>query len=239
LFDLAVSTYAGFSLAVEFVLGAFSAFALSEKGTLIAMTSQILHLMGAAAGFAVGVAMLKWRWVDCENWDLFSIMKDRHLMTREQLAQEALTSEEGQQKLAAHRQNLQSQFRNHLSAGEAEAALGVHRRAQIQFGADWQLGEEEHIQLITSLQKRQKWDDVAQGMAEYLRFHTKRAPLVRLGLAQILLERLGRPGQALKVLGKLDPQTLPPPRLPIFNRLREQAERQAAEDPYEIAADDW
>src|SRR5437868_1590737 len=71
-FDLPVATYASFSIGIEVLLGFMSAVAASAEGTFIAMTSQVLHLMGAATGFGIGVAMLRWKWVDCENWDLFS-----------------------------------------------------------------------------------------------------------------------------------------------------------------------
>jgi membrane associated rhomboid family serine protease len=237
--DLPVVTYAGISLAIEFLLGAMSFLALSEKGSLIAMTSQILHLMGAASGFVVGVAMLQWRWVDCENWDLFSVMKERHLKSRDELAKEALSSEEGQKKLADHRVNLQTQLRNYLAAGEAAAALAVHRRAKIQFGANWEIGEQEHIQLISGLQKAQKWDDAVQMMGEYLQTRHERAHLVRLALAQLLVERLGRPKQALKVLGKLDPKSIAPKQQAVYNRLVERAKKDAEDDPFEVTTDDW
>ncbi|MCA9228588.1 MAG: rhomboid family intramembrane serine protease [Planctomycetales bacterium] len=39
--------------------------------------SQILHLMGAAAGFAVGFYMLKKKMVDCEGWDLLNVWAGR------------------------------------------------------------------------------------------------------------------------------------------------------------------
>jgi membrane associated rhomboid family serine protease len=237
--DLPVVTYAGISLAIEFLLGAMSFLALSEKGSLIAMTSQILHLMGAASGFVVGVAMLKWRWVDCENWDLFSVMKERHLKSRDELAKEALSSDEGQKKLADHRVNLQTHLRNYLAAGEAAAALAVHRRAKIQFGANWEIGEQEHIQLISGLQKAEKWDDAVQMMGEYLQTRHERAHLVRLALAQLLVERLGRPKQALKVLSKLDPKSIAPKQQAVYNRLVERAKKDAEDDPFEVTADDW
>ena len=147
------------------------------------MTSQILHLMGAAFGFALAVAMLKLRWVDCENWDLFSVWKGRHAMTREQLAEEALTSKEGQAKLASHQEVMQNQLRSYLAANEPAAALAVHRRGKLQFGAKWDISVDDHIQIINGLRKVQKWDDAAQTMVEYLKTRTERAPLVRLALA--------------------------------------------------------
>lgn len=39
------------------------------------MGSAMGHLVGACWGFGIGIALLKLRWVDCENWDLFAIWK--------------------------------------------------------------------------------------------------------------------------------------------------------------------
>ena len=41
------------------------------------MGSAVGHLVGAFFGAAVGVAMLKLDWVDCENWDLFALWGGR------------------------------------------------------------------------------------------------------------------------------------------------------------------
>jgi membrane associated rhomboid family serine protease len=237
--EISVMSYALFSVGVQVVMAAVIFTVMSAKGTFIAMTSQVLHLMGAACGLAVGVVMLKRGWVDCENWDLFSVMQNRHTMSREQLAQEALNSEEGKARKHAHRNTMQAEFLKHLSSGEAAAALAVHRRGGIQFGKDWQVGEKEHVQLISGLRKAEKWDDSVQTMVEYLQTYAERAPLIRLALAQMLVEHMSRPGQALKVLSKLDPQTLAPHQQAVLARVRERAKKEAAEDPFEISAEDW
>ena len=52
--------------------------------TKMAMSSEVLHLIGAAAGFAVAIGMLKRGLVDCENWDIFSVWAGRHTMTPEE-----------------------------------------------------------------------------------------------------------------------------------------------------------
>src|SRR5213078_2299088 len=132
---------------------------MSSMGTLLAMTSQILHLMGAATGFAIGTAMVKWKWVDCENWDLYSVMQGRHAMTREQLAEEELNSEEGKTRLASLQQQMQGKLHQYLTTGEAQAALTLHRRGRHQFGSNWEITEEDHVQLISALRKTEQWND--------------------------------------------------------------------------------
>lgn len=47
-----------------------------------ALSSAALHATGALIGFAVGVAFLSLRWVDCEGWDLFSVLAGEEAKAR-------------------------------------------------------------------------------------------------------------------------------------------------------------
>ena len=51
---------------------------VSALGVENAMGSALLHVTGATVGFAAGVLLLKRGWVDCENWDLFAVLKGTH-----------------------------------------------------------------------------------------------------------------------------------------------------------------
>jgi membrane associated rhomboid family serine protease len=241
IFDVTVYNYGIFCVIVEAIMGLihFTIAASQEEADLLTfMCSAVLHMMGGAAGFGVGVLMLRQGWVDCENWDLFSVWKDRHVLTREQLAEERMNSEEGQRKLASARENMAGQFRNYMKADEPAAALAVHRRGKLQF-ADWRLPEPEHVQLISALRKAQLWDDTVLTMVEYLKTYSERAALVRLALAQLLVEQLSRPLQGLKVMARLDPKQLPPPQQQKLAALRERATVEAEDDPFEATVDDW
>jgi hypothetical protein len=200
---------------------------------------MMIQLCGALTGFGIGVALHRLKWVDCEGWDLFSVMQGKHTRTRDEIAAEALTSEEAKAKIATHFERMHEQFRNYLVAGEAGAALAVHRRGRLQFGTNWQITEQEHVHLISGLRKSQKWDDAVQIMVEYLHTFTDRAPLIRLALGQLLLEQLSRPNQAFKVLRRLDPQLLPPAQRPVLERLMARAQAEGAEDPFEATVEDW
>src|SRR5438309_1488013 len=131
------------------------------------------------------------------------------------------------------RRNLRQYFDRHRSAARH------HHRDHQQFGAGWKPPEEDQIQLIAGLRKAQHWDDAVQTMVEYLKTPQSRAPFVRLALAQVLVEQLGRPRQALKVLARLDPKALPASHQATFTRLKQRAQQAAEEDPFEITADDW
>ena len=59
------------------------------------MTSEALHLLGAAVGFGLGIIMLKKGWVDCENWDLLSVLAGRHRAADQQHAIRVVFEGEG------------------------------------------------------------------------------------------------------------------------------------------------
>ena len=42
------------------------------------VTSEVGHLTGAIVGAGLGILFVKRQWVDCENWDLFSIISGQH-----------------------------------------------------------------------------------------------------------------------------------------------------------------
>jgi hypothetical protein len=238
-FELPVATYASISIGIQLVLGVLSIATMSAMGTFVVMTSQILHLMGAATGFVIGAAMVKWKWVDCENWDLFSVWKGRNMMTREQLAEEQLSSEEGKAKLASLQDQMQLKIREFLAGGGAGAALALHRRGKKQFGSAWQLKEEDHVELISGLRKGQQWNDAVEIMVEYLKTPRPREAVVRLALAQALIERLGRPRQALKVLARVDSKALSETQRATLSKLTARAQQAAEEDPFEVAGEEW
>jgi membrane associated rhomboid family serine protease len=68
-FDLTIRTFALIYLGLELLALALNNFAMS---------SELIHLLGAVFGLIVGVGMLKLNWVDCENWDVFSVFRGDH-----------------------------------------------------------------------------------------------------------------------------------------------------------------
>jgi len=50
----------------------------SMLGLRYAVSSAFLHMVGAIVGGAAGVFLLKKGWVDCENWDLFAVLRGTH-----------------------------------------------------------------------------------------------------------------------------------------------------------------
>ncbi len=69
IFENSIVAFAGFYFGSQMLMAGLVDFAMS---------SAVIHLLGAATGFGVGVLMLKMNWVDCENWDLFAVMAGTH-----------------------------------------------------------------------------------------------------------------------------------------------------------------
>jgi len=95
------------------------------------------------------------------------------------------------------------------------------------------------VELISGLRKGQQWNDAVEIMVEYLKAPQPREAVVRLALAQALIERLDRPRQALKVLARIDSKALSETQRATLSKLSERALRAVEEDPFEVAAEDW
>jgi membrane associated rhomboid family serine protease len=65
----------GFYYIAEQIMIAVFLLSILGFGFAMFLLSQAGHLLGASLGFAIAALMLKWKMVDCENWDLFAVWK--------------------------------------------------------------------------------------------------------------------------------------------------------------------
>src|SRR5262249_44199494 len=73
----------------------------------------------------------------------------------------------------------------------------------------WRPPEPDWRTLIESLLEQSLWDDSVAVMRDYIRELDNPSPRVRLKLAQILIQKLGRPLRALRILDELPEDSLP------------------------------
>jgi membrane associated rhomboid family serine protease len=200
--------------------------------------SEVLHLMGALVGAAVGIVLLKQKLVDCEDWDAFSLYQGKHLRTRDEIEAEYLQSAESQEKIQSARDNLLQQIRTYSANGETMAAWAAYKRGLNQFPG-FKLEENDLLGIIAGLRKAGLWDETITLMVTFLRTFPQRDGAVRLALAQLLMEKKQRGLQAYKVLQKVDKSKLDPRQQPLLDRFAVQARAMADDDPYEVAPEDW
>jgi membrane associated rhomboid family serine protease len=232
-FDVRVSVLVGLYLLLQAVFFFFGG---------LRMGSEVLHLVGAAVGFPLGVWLLKAGYVDCEGWDLFSVRAGRHLMTEEERIQEELASPEHRQQVQEERTQTQiralDDIRNAVRDGHLQLAVKANEHMSRKLPG-WALPESDLLALIQALHQNKMWADSISPMAEYLAHYSEKAAAVRLKLGQILVVDQHRPAQALKVLRKLDEAGLDARHRELLAKLCARAEQLHEEDPYELADKDW
>lgn len=167
---------------------------------------SFLHLLGAVMGAALGIVLLKRKQVDCERWDLFTVLRGEQGRpiseeivppTTEQLASQAeRRGEEAKRKLLAY-----------LAIEQAPQALLVYRKIR-DFKWPVQLSQKEQFKLLAGLDHHKQWADAAPLMASYIEDFPDGSEAVRLRLAQICLVELERPQRTLELLKPLDPTQL-------------------------------
>lgn len=236
-FEAPVYTVAAILVLMELGVSIFSLGHIHQGNFALAITSSTLHLMGAALGFAVGIVMLKMKWVDCENWDIFSVRAEKHRGDRDRdMNVEAelkriknapvIPTMSPESALAAIREKIASR-----SPGEALMLRKEARRGLL----DWELPEAELLQLSDMAMKQQRWPDVADLWSGYLAKYSSRAAAIRVRLAGIYVEHLKSARKALKLLDEVPAEHLAGGERKLYDRIRANVEKEIEDDPYALS----
>ena len=178
----------------------------------MAMSSEVLHLIGAGVGFPIAILMLKRGLVDCEHWDIFSVWAGRHTMTPEEReAADAARRASGNRTTAdrCRPRRCSEEIREILGGGQPLLAVRAHQRLSRELPG-WVLPRPDLWNLIQALQAQKLWAESVSPMEEYLAHYSEQAAVVRLRLAQVLLAaRNARTGRS-----RCWPRSTPPPWTP-------------------------
>jgi membrane associated rhomboid family serine protease len=217
--------YIGFDVLTAGLSGVLMA-NVSNISTSVIVALVLHRSAGALLGIVLAIALLKLGLVDCENWDIFAVLQGRQGKTKKQARKGKLARRFVSAAYAsAPKETARSRpkpkgikrpptsivdpatealrtFRQHLDLGEVEAALAVYKKAS-KSRPDWQLSEADCRDLAKALLEQQAWEEAAAVMRDHIRRAFEPSPRIRLKLAQILIQKLARPLQALKVLEEL------------------------------------
>src|SRR5439155_24854882 len=128
--------------------------------------------------------------------------------------------------------------RKHREIGEVKAALAVYTKSSSSL-AGWQPPEPDWRDLIEGLVDQSLWNDAVRVMRDYVGKLPEPSPRVRLKLAQILIQKLDRPLQALKVLDQVPEGSLPDALEAMRSQLARRAEAMQEEGPLELEDEMW
>jgi len=211
-FSVKISTMVGIAVTLQVLV-----LILSGGG----ISSELLHLAGAAVGLIVGLTVLKMKLVDCEYWDIFSVLSGKNVMQDDERRKLEANKPENIKRWTEKRQK-----RQNLLAEEIELALHnqtplpgfiIAQRKEREF-TNWTLPQELHLKMIQQLLGGKHWTEAITSMRQYLERHEKQSAFVRLMLAQALLTQ-NKPSAAMKVLNDISQEGLGPEKLSAIPKI--------------------
>lgn len=199
------------------------------------MSSSLLHLSGVIWGLLLGTFMIKAGWVDCEGWDIFSLVRKRAELDRSWKARtkrldrnrendrparnlvidnRARPGETPQERSARQLHRLH----HAIAAGDSLGIETAFRDWIHTFPAGVSPPRIELMEIIRALQTRKLHDASVPPMRVLCRYYPEGAERVRLKLASILVRQMSRPTEARRHLQQIAPGSLDP----ALDRLRQQ-----------------
>ncbi len=201
------------------------------------------HLIGAALGAGVGYWMLKHDLVDCEGWDLLTLLKRGKPRTevilncdvRNEAYLALHTRRRGEWSGLRRPKNMEQPFVEAVTAGNMLQAEETH--------GQFTTFRPQPTQRLRQLEKRLCQFLIADGefqtAAKHIRTFVDRYPdrcsKQRLCLAVILIDHLERPKAGLRELQRLRAGELDDKQQPAVRRLKRRAERMVETGVLEIA----
>jgi membrane associated rhomboid family serine protease len=210
------------------------------------MSTSFLHLLGSLAGFPIGIVMLKKGLVDCENWDLFAVMKGTHGRFGEKdwalgyhssvgktydtpiplPINDAAADAKTRRKVdrSARRAAL-SEINRMIDEGDVLTAADDLFRLRIDDPAIC-IGQEKTQQLAKGLLKAEAFDEAEFWLQELIDRFPNDSAWARVRMAQLLLMLRQQPRAAIETLEHPDAADLPVSLKPLAAKILSTARAQ-------------
>jgi membrane associated rhomboid family serine protease len=215
------------------------------------MSSGLLHISGAFWGVIAGILLVKAGWVDCEGWDVFSLMQKRRAL------RVAWESREARLDRARENQTLPQSRRSEedrpgLSSEERAAKLLAKMHRSIETGditaaeaafEKWMVASanrpstEALRAVVKALHGREEWAASVPPMRALCRLYPDKSEKARLKLASILIRELGRPTEARRQLLQIRHEGLDPSLQRFRQALLKEAEQMIEDGVLEVEED--
>ncbi|MBX3443681.1 MAG: rhomboid family intramembrane serine protease [Planctomyces sp.] len=183
--------------------------------------SEVLHLAGAAVGAGIGWMMLNRKWVDCEGWDLLSLL--RHGPPPSELDErfkrsapvvDAVPPKKPRARKADPEQTAQDRerkvvrrIRRHLAESETAAAWSAFQSLK-HWKPEWKPPGDLQLELARALAGAGQSEAAVGQLRDYLKNHPIESEPVRIEAAELALHALQRPHATLRLLQPLEVQFL-------------------------------
>ncbi len=203
--------------------------------------TEVLHLLGALVGIPAGVAMVKAGLVDCEGWDIFSLLNKRTLID-ETVGPAALRLKPEQpdpDQVTVRRPSAKRRARQMREALEAGNVLGAASFYQELHSSGRQSVVDEPLlrKLIEGTRREQDWPALILMLEDYLDRFPERDTNARLMLAGLMVREQQRPRSTLRVLDAVPEDELSPEQRKYVASVRTAAESMIESGVMELAVE--
>jgi membrane associated rhomboid family serine protease len=250
-FDVTIMTYSLWYLALNVLELMFSQFEMGSSG---------LHMVGVFVGLGVGVVYLRKGWVDCENWDLFSVLSGKYGRFAEE--NWALGSHSRTEKMYSELpvpeavDDAESETSGRASSARAKknqkTISGVNSLID---SGDWLTAADELFnlrlrdetfcpdqartrKLAIGLLQAQAFDEAELWLQEFIDRFPEDNAWARIRMAQLLLTKRQRPSAALRCLTNLPSESLPEQLKALAKKIASTAKEQIR-DGVKDAESEW
>ena len=227
-FEVSIAGYCFFMMGVEAFIVWFSFFRMS---------SALLHMMGAIPGFLIGYLMIKFRRVNCDGYDLFSIWAGREgkatLTVAEEKAEE-IRKQEAREQLVEQTSTGQQQIEHYLELGQHEFAM---RRLQLlkKSNPRFVLPEKSLVKMIRAFDSAPKnREQMVPLIQTYLKHYQHNKNAMTLMLARHYVVDKESPRKSLGFLKTVDQGTLTPKEKKVFKAIVGKAQQMIRDGVLEV-----
>lgn len=241
-FEVPIFVFAGIYIGWDLLMAALDGFLVG---------AELLHLSGAVLGFLVGTIFVRAGWVECENWDLYSVLTGRHIRLMDEFSDSSADraprrrQSEQDSKVDENRnaddgpqQKLLAKIRKQLRARQSFAALQSYDRLT-QLSESPDLPEDVLLPLTDAAWRTSHWRLAVPLMEACIALAPQKSKRIRVLLAEILVQHHERPQHALRILEPLQGQTLPPPLEKARLAIAARCQRLIADGVVELQGKAW
>lgn len=192
-FDISISSLAFFYLAGDF----FWAYLIG-----FSMNSSFAHLTGAIIGGVFGYLLIKYRRVNCEGYDLFSMWQGKTGEKPPPTIAEEKEQEQRAEELKIEFQNEIKKFNSYVKAGHVDMAhlkMTHLKRMNKRFKP----GKEAGWLMVQGLIKKQKNEAAVELIEEMIGYYPDIKTTLLINLSKIFLQKMDRPRKAIETLNRL------------------------------------
>jgi membrane associated rhomboid family serine protease len=216
------------------------------------MSSGLLHVSGAFWGLIAGIVLVQAHLVDCEDWDVFSLIRKRRALREAWKARAArLELSKTNEMLPRAMRPEEDRARPWPTQRPEKLLLEIHRSIELNDSLAVQAAYEKWlvavqkrpprealVGLIKAMQGKKQWDLLVPPMRAFCQLYPENSEKVRLKLASLLIRRFERPTEGLRLLQQISAESLDPDLKQLRHKLLKESEQMIEDGVLELEEDD-